>query len=67
MADLQRSCAAEKEAVLQQSELSHFRALEEERNRCEERERCLCDDLAEVEEELRATGRPTVDTTIWLL
>ena len=38
VADLQRSCAAEKEAVLQQSELSRYRALEEERHKWEERE-----------------------------
>ena len=36
---LQRSSAEEKEAVLQQAELSRYRVLEEERRKCEDRER----------------------------
>ena len=48
--ELQRSSTAEKEAVLQQAESSHYRALEEERQKLEVREKRLFDSLAGLEE-----------------
>lgn len=54
--DLQRSGAAEKEAMLQQSELSRYCALEEERRKWEESERRLCHDLVGLEEEYEPQG-----------
>ena len=60
--ELHCSSKAEKEAVLQQAELSHYRAVEEERRKWEVRKKRLFDSLAGLEEELRtatAVGRRT--------
>ena len=59
--ELEHRGAAEREAMLRQSELDRYRAVEEERRKWEERESRWCAKITSAEEELRST-RP-VDTT----